>query len=470
MLYDTQSDETQMDNHGDREEIQEALASGFGASERFSDTLTEKTVYYAKRLSDGSVLRLSVSHSTVLRLVLEMLWPLLLIFLFALILSAFLARGLSRKIVEPLNGIDLEKPLENDVYDELSPLLTHIEQQKRLIRTQKAELRSKKNELYAVIKNMKEGLVLLNDANLVLSINPAASAFFGARDCVGKSFLEIERSMEIGKTIAKAATEGRSELQLDRNGRAYQLIASRIGKENAVSGTAVLVLDVTDKVFAERNRREFTANVSHELKTPLQSIMGSAELLENGLVAAADVPQFVGRIHKEAARLLSLIEDIIRLSSLDEHSDMTEENVDLYDLAKQEIASLQTFAATRQIMLTLAGAPTVVKGVQRLFHEIVYNLCENAIKYNREGGSVAVTVAENAVTVADTGIGIPPAHTNRVFERFYRVDKSRSKETGGTGLGLSIVKHAAEYMHGEITLTSTPDVGTTVTVRFPTQK
>lgn len=466
VLFDTQSDEAQMENHGEREEIAQAFASGFGESERFSSTLTEKTVYYARLLSDNTVLRISVSRATAFSLVLEMLWPLVLILLLALIFSAFLAERLAKKIVEPLNGINLEKPLENDAYDELSPLLTHIEQQQRMISAQKTELKNKKNEFYAVIKNMKEGLVLIGGDGSVLSINPAACEFFGAEDAQGKSFLELERSFNVGKMLEKAQSDGRAEMQTDRDGRAYQLIASRIGKAGAEAGTALLVLDVTERVFAERNRREFTANISHELKTPLHSIMGSAELLENGLVAQEDIPRFMSRIRSEASRLVKLIEDIIRLSQLDGNDNMTEEDIDLFELAKDEIASLSHFAEVSNVAFKLQGERTVVKGVPRLMHEIVYNLCENAVKYNKDGGSVTVTVQDNAITVADTGIGIPPEHRQRVFERFYRVDKSRSKETGGTGLGLSIVKHAAQYMNARIELQSAVGEGTEITVKF----
>ncbi len=475
VLFDTNASADTLENHAAREEIREALNSGYGESARYSATLLERTVYCAKRLSDGTVLRASVSRATVPSLVVGMLQPILLVLLAALILSAFLARRLSKRIVEPLNALDLEHPLENNVYDELSPMLTHIEMQRRRIDGQVAELKKKQDEFSAVVRNMNEGLVLLNRAGEILSINAAAAAFLSTDEgCVGEDFLAVDRTHEIDRAIRAATEEGHSEIRIDRGGRAYQLGVSRIDANGGEAGVALLIFDVTDKVFAERNRREFTANVSHELKTPLQSIMGSAELLENRLVKAEDVPRFVGQIRSEAARLVSLIEDIIRLSQLDEQTELPTESVDLYALAKEEIAPLARQAEEKRVTLSLTGAPVTVSGVRRLLSEILVNLCGNAIKYNVEGGSVTVTVrdgGENAIlTVADTGIGIPEEAQPRVFERFYRVDKSRSKETGGTGLGLSIVKHAVQAMGGEIRLESTPGNGSTFTVILPKMK
>ena len=475
VLFDTNASADTLENHAAREEIREALNSGYGESARYSATLLERTVYCAKRLSDGTVLRASVSRATVPSLVVGMLQPILLVLLAALILSAFLARRLSKRIVEPLNALDLEHPLENNVYDELSPMLTHIEMQRRRIDGQVAELKKKQDEFSAVVRNMNEGLVLLNRAGEILSINAAAAAFLSTDEgCVGEDFLAVDRTHEIDRAIRAATEEGHSEIRIDRAGRAYQLGVSRIDANGGEAGVALLIFDVTDKVFAERNRREFTANVSHELKTPLQSIMGSAELLENRLVKAEDVPRFVGQIRSEAARLVSLIEDIIRLSQLDEQTELPTESVDLYALAKEEIAPLARQAEEKRVTLSLTGAPVTVSGVRRLLSEILVNLCGNAIKYNVEGGSVTVTVrdgGENAIlTVADTGIGIPEEAQPRVFERFYRVDKSRSKETGGTGLGLSIVKHAVQAMGGEIRLESTPGKGSTFTVILPKMK
>ncbi len=475
VIYDSQTDANEMENHADREEIKEAFESGTGESIRYSSTLTEESLYCAKRLSDSTVLRVSLSHASILALAFKMYWAIAAVFVIGLILSALLARRLSKKIVEPLNDLDLEKPLENNAYDELSPLLTHIEKQHRQIAQQITELDNKQNEFLAVIKNMNEGLVLLNRKGIILSINPAAAAFFSASDdCIGKDFLTIEREPEVDKALQTAAAKGHSEIEISRGDRAYRLHASRIQADNLTSGIVILVFDITDTVFAERNRREFTANVSHELKTPLHCIMGSAELMENGMVKAEDIPQFAGRIRSEAARLVTLIEDIIRLSQLDESHDFPTENVDLYQLATAETEALAPFAKAKHITVSVTGQSTVIKGVRQLLHEIIYNLCDNAVKYNIDGGSVTVTVGHDetcaTLSVSDTGIGIPKENQARVFERFYRVDKSHSKETGGTGLGLSIVKHAVQHMGGTIHLDSTPGAGTTITVSFPLQQ
>ena len=469
VLFDSMNDASEMQNHAEAPEIKAAFEYGDGESERFSSTMTEKRIYRAHRLSDGTVLRASVSRTTVPLLIAGMLQPLALIFIFALILSWVLARRVSAKAVAPLNSIDLDRPLENNVYDELSPLLTHIERQQKKINSQKAELENRRREFYAVIENMSEGLVLLSTKKTVLSINPAAEKFFGTDgSCVGRNFIEIERGRDIERAIDLASESGHTELSLGRDGREYRLNISRIDSGEGAVGLALLTFDVTDRVFAERNRREFTANVSHELKTPLHSIMGSAELLENGMVADADVPRFVGRIRAEAARLVSLIDDIIRLSQLDEGGEMPKETADLYEIAEEEVSRLRDEAEKKNVKLNLTGEVAIVNGVSRLLHEIVFNLCDNAIKYNRDGGSVSVDVKASddgaVLTVSDTGIGIAPEDRQRVFERFYRVDKSRSKEVGGTGLGLSIVKHAVMDMGGSINLESTFGEGSTFTV------
>lgn len=471
VLYDSKTNAEKMENHAKREEIKEALKKGFGESSRYSATLTEETFYYAKKLANGNVVRVSVDHATMLTLVLGMLTPIIIVLIGALALSIFLAYRISKRIVEPLNSIDLDKPFENEAYDELAPLLTHIEYQKEQIHNQYKELEVRKSEFYAVIENMNEGLVLLSGDYTVLSINPAAGAFFSASpECIGKDFLTLERNHEINKALDNAVQDGRSEIEVSRNGHEYQLNISRIGSDEQKSGVVILVFDISDKVFAERNRKEFTANVSHELKTPLQSIMGSAELLENGLVKADDVPKFIGRIRSEAARLVTLIEDIIRLSQLDESTDFPLENADIYEIAKDEAETLSLTAQKRNVTISVKGKSTVIHAPKQLLHEIIYNLCDNAIKYNKEGGSVEVSVEESdnnvILSVSDTGIGIPLDNQSRVFERFYRVDKSHSKETGGTGLGLSIVKHAVQYLNGKISLESTVGKGTKISVAF----
>lgn len=472
VLYDTKTNAESLENHASRAEVSQALATGIGESTRYSSTLMEKTMYYAQRLDDGTVLRISISRATVGMIAVGMIQPLLIVLIVALILSGLLARRLSRRIVDPLNSLDLEHPLDNDAYEELSPLLKRIHHQHVEIQTQLRELREKTDEFTQITGSMREGLVLLDEHGSILSINAAAQALFGAdAQCVGRDFLTIERSHEISAAIQAAAADGHSEVRAERAGRVYQFDISRITSDGKFLGTVILAFDITEQEFAERNRREFTANVSHELKTPLQGIIGSAELIENGMVKPEDLPRFVGHIHAEAARLVTLIDDIIRLSQLDEGDAMPTEPVDLLAVSQEAAENLHDAAAARNVTVSVTGQPAVLPGVRRLIYEIVYNLCDNAIKYNRDGGRVDVTVAADAggssITVADTGIGIAPEHQGRVFERFYRVDKSHSKASGGTGLGLSIVKHAVQYHHGHIELESTPGTGTTIRVVFP---
>ena len=472
VLYDTRTDAESLENHASRAEVSQALTTGTGESTRYSSTLMEKTMYYAQRLDDGTVLRISISRATVGMIAVGMIQPLLIVLIVALILSGLLARRLSRRIVDPLNSLDLEHPLDNDAYEELSPLLKRIHRQHVEIQTQLRELREKTDEFTQITGSMREGLVLLDEHGSILSINAAAQALFGAdAQCVGRDFLTIERSHEISAAIQAAVTDGHSEVRAERAGRVYQFDISRITSDGKFLGTVILAFDITEQEFAERNRREFTANVSHELKTPLQGIIGSAELIENGMVRPDDLPRFVGHIHAEAARLVTLIDDIIRLSQLDEGDAMPTEPVDLLAVSQEAAENLHDAAAARSVTVSVTGQPSVIPGVRRLLYEVVYNLCDNAIKYNRGGGRVDVTVAADAggssITVADTGIGIAPEHQGRVFERFYRVDKSHSKASGGTGLGLSIVKHAVQYHHGRIELESTPGTGTTIRVVFP---
>ena len=472
VLYDTKTDAESLENHASRAEVSQALATGTGESTRYSSTLMEKTMYYAQRLDDGTVLRISISRATVGMIAVGMIQPLLIVLIVALILSGLLAKRLSRRIVDPLNSLDLEHPLDNDAYEELSPLLKRIHRQHVEIQTQLRELREKTDEFTQITGSMREGLVLLDEHGSILSINAAAQALFGAdAQCVGRDFLTIERSHEISAAIQAAVTDGHSEVRAESAGRVYQFDISRITSDGKLLGTVILAFDITEQEFAERNRREFTANVSHELKTPLQGIIGSAELIEHGMVKPDDLPRFVGHIHAEAARLVTLIDDIIRLSQLDEGDAMPTEPVDLLAVSQEAAENLHDTAAARSVTVSVTGQPAVIPGVRRLLYEVVYNLCDNAIKYNRDGGRVDVTVAADAdgssITVADTGIGIAPEHQGRVFERFYRVDKSHSKASGGTGLGLSIVKHAVQYHHGRIELESTPGTGTTIRVVFP---
>ena len=472
VLWDTSADAASMENHADREEVRAALAYGEGESTHYSGTMLEKTAYYACRLSDGTVLRISSAYATVGLLLLGMLQPAIVILAAALILSGLLAYRLSRRIVEPLNRLDLDHPLENDAYDELAPLLGRIERQHKEIESQLTALRQKNDEFAQITASMAEGLVLLDKGGTVLSINPAARRVFGADEsAVGADFLTVDRGHDLSLAVRAALEEGHSELRAERGGRDYQMDLSRICSEGQTLGCVLLIFDVTEQEYAERSRREFTANVSHELKTPLQGIIGSAELIESGMVKQEDMPRFIGHIRQEAARLVNLIEDIIRLSQLDEGGELPCEDVDLAALARGVADDLSPAAQARRVSLSVTGGGAVLHGVRRLLYEIVYNLCDNAVKYNVEGGTVEIRVDKEGdravLSVADTGIGIPPEHQAHVFERFYRVDKSHSKASGGTGLGLSIVKHAVLYHHGTLSLASEPGKGTTVTVSFP---
>ena len=472
VLFDTLDSAENMENHGDRIEVREAFAKGESSSIRYSTTLTERTLYYARALNNGTVLRISIRQVTVLALVLVMLQPILLVAILAVILSAVLANWMSKKIVQPLNSLDLDHPLENNAYEELAPLLSRIHQQRQQIAAQLHSLKKQTDEFAQVTSHMKEGLVLLDNAGKILSINPAAQQVFGAESsCDGQDFLTIDRSRDLHLAIQTAAEEGHGEIRSERNGREFQFDISRIESEDAFVGTVLLAFDVTEQAFAEQNRREFTANVSHELKTPLQSITGSAELLENGLVKPEDVPRFVGMIRTEAARLVTLVDDIIHLSQLDEGAAPDRETVDLLETAKDAASALGDSATEKGIHVSVSGESVSISGVRSFLHEMIYNLCDNAIKYNVENGSVEITVVrkeqEAVVTVKDTGIGIPAEHQSRIFERFFRVDKSRSKASGGTGLGLSIVKHIAQYHGTTIKLQSEFGCGTTVSVVFP---
>lgn len=472
VLYDTQADASSMESHADREEVQQALKTGEGESTRYSATLLQKTLYYARRLGDGTVLRISASRATAGLLILGVLQPMLLVLAAALILSGVLARRLSKRIVDPLNRLDLDHPLHSGSYEELAPLLGRINQQHREISSQLRTLRRKTDEFDQITGSMKEGLVLLDNAGVVLSINPAAQRLYGvSRASVGQDFLTIDRSRDMSRAIADAVKNGHSEVRSERGGRAYQFDLSRIESGGETVGAVLLAFDVTDQEYAERSRREFTANVSHELKTPLQGIIGSAELIGSGMVKPEDLPRFVGHIHDEASRLVMLIDDIIRLSQLDEGGELPTEEVDLLALSRETAESLRPAAEKKHVTLEVSGESAPVMGVRRLLYEIVHNLCDNAIKYNVEGGSVSVETACGPetvqLTVSDTGIGIAPDQQERVFERFYRVDKSHSKASGGTGLGLSIVKHAVQLHRGTIALQSEPGKGTCIRVCFP---
>ena len=472
VLYDTNANAAAMENHANREEIREAFVSGTGESSRYSSTLTEKTIYRAALLDDGTVLRVSVSQATIFALIAGIAPWFVLAALLAAVLSWLLAKHLSGRIITPLNQVDLEHPLENDTYEELSPLLSKIHRQHEQINTHLLQLRQKTDEFEQITASMKEGLVLLNAKGKILSINPAAAALFGAAgNSVGVDFLAIERSHKMNRATTVALESGHTSIREERNGRIFQIDISRIESAGKVMGLVILAFDISEREYAERARREFSANVSHELKTPLTSIIASADLIENNLVKPEDMSRFIGHIKKEAIRLLTLIEDIIRLSQLDEGVELPTEAVDLSTVAKEAVEQLQDTADNSNVQIDLRTESCILQGVPGLLHEIVYNLVENAIKYNIPGGTVAVSVGKTAngveLKVSDIGIGIPAEHQDRVFERFYRVDKSHSKQSGGTGLGLSIVKHAASYFDAVIDLQSEVGKGTTITVTFP---
>ena len=471
VLYDTEAESAAMDNHKDREEIREAFNSGIGESERYSDTLTLKMIYRAERLADGSVLRISATQDSVVALLIDVLFPMIVIIILALILSAFLARWLSKSIVKPLNTLDLENPADNDVYEELSPMLTKINKQHKQISKQMRELKKRADELEQIMTSMNEGLVLLDKSGGVISMNLGAKKLFGTDESsIGQDFLTVDRSLKMSRAVENALSGKHSEFREQRGGSEYQFGISSIESGGKTIGAVIICFDVSETAFAERNRQEFTANVSHELKTPLQSIIGSAELLENGLVKPEDTQRFIGNIRREATRLVSLINDIIRLSQLDENMESAKEETDLYALANEVKDVLTVSANKKNIEINVSGESCAINGVRRYLYEIIYNLCDNVIRYNNEGGKVNIDVHKDKnsviLTVEDNGIGIPFEHQSRIFERFYRVDKSHSKETGGTGLGLSIVKHAVAYHGGTLRLDSTLGKGTTVTVVF----
>ncbi|MBR5559498.1 MAG: ATP-binding protein [Oscillospiraceae bacterium] len=474
VIFDSHADAATMENHADREEIKGALVSGTGSSTRYSSTLTEQTIYESTRLNDGTILRISVSRATALVLVLGMLQPIIIVLVIAIALSAWLAHRMAKRVVEPLNKLNLEKPMENDAYEEISPLLHRIHAQHKEIKSQMNALKRKQDEFEQITGNMKEGLVLLDSVGRIISINPAARTLFGAGiTCVGEDFLTIDRKQNMRLALDEARTQGHADFRAKKNGREYQFDLSCIDSDGNNHGMVILAFDITEQINAEKHRQEFTANVSHELKTPLQSIIGSAELMENGIVKEEDVPRFVGHIRKEASRLVFLIDDIIRLSQLDEGAKMPHEDVSLRVLSEEVCETLTDAAKLKDVSLEVTGDDGVINGVRRLLYEGVYNLCDNAIKYNNPGGHVKVSVAEQQgtvkISVSDNGIGIAPEHHDKVFERFYRVDKSHSKQSGGTGLGLSIVKHAVQYHHGKITVESELNRGTTISVLFDTK-
>ena len=473
VLYDNEANADYMDNHLEREEVREAMATGVGDSTRYSSTLTERYIYVAVSLDDGSVIRIADTQYSVLTLLLSSMQPIVIVLVIGLGLSFYLAWNLSKRIVKPLNEMNLDHPDEKLVYEELAPLVKRLNAQQRQISMQRSDLQRKRDEFEAATGHMSEGIILLDETGSILSINTSARKIMGATPyCVGKDILLINNTYDLQDILQHVRNGEHVGKPFSTNMGSYQINASPIFTEDKVTGTVLLLFDISEKEKAERMRREFTANVSHELKTPLHTISGYAELLANNAVKPEDIPAFSQQILSDSRRMSALVDDIIRLSHLDEGTtDMEWENVDLMQIAREVVDILQPFASELGVSLTLNGESTPMYGIRQSLSLMIQNLCDNAIKYNKKGGSVNVNIEHNdkevLLTVSDTGIGIMPEFQERIFERFYRVDKSRSRAMGGTGLGLSIVKHIAIQHNAQIDLNSIPNEGTTFTIRFP---
>ena len=473
VLFDNEADVSEMKNHSDRTEFQKAEKYGAGESSRYSDTLSEKTIYYALRLKDGTVLRVSGTQDSVLALVENLIFPLCGLLCLMLILSGIMASAISKRIVKPINELDLESPKENQIYEELSPLLSKIHRQNREIQNQLELAKQQQEEFSLITENMQEGLIVIDKYTMILSANSSAwNLFHMDRVRQGESVYCLDREEEFRHAIEQVLSGEHTELVLKLNGSDIQLIANPVIRDKKTEGAVVLLVNVTEKLERESLRREFSANVSHELKTPLTSISGFAEIMQGGLVKNEDIPKFAGRIYKEAQRLLQLVEDVIQISQLDEEkTSYVWEPVDVYQVCKNAFESLKEKAKRLNVHLYICGERMKMEAVRTLLEEAIYNVCDNAIKYNRNDGSVSVFLTQTAqeiqIVVKDTGVGIPKEDQGRVFERFYRVDKSHSKEIGGTGLGLSIVKHAVGALKGSVILRSEEGNGTEITLRFP---
>ena len=473
VLFDNEADVSEMKNHSDRTEFQKAEKYGAGESSRYSDTLSEKTIYYALRLKDGTVLRVSGTQDSVLALVENLIFPLCGLLCLMLILSGIMASAISKRIVKPINELDLESPKENQIYEELSPLLSKIHRQNREIQNQLELAKQQQEEFSLITENMQEGLIVIDKYTMILSANSSAwNLFHMDRVRQGESVYCLDREEEFRHAIEQVLSGEHTELVLKLNGSDIQLIANPVIRDKKTEGAVVLLVNVTEKLERESLRREFSANVSHELKTPLTSISGFAEIMQGGLVKNEDIPKFAGRIYKESQRLLQLVEDVIQISQLDEEkTSYVWEPVDVYQVCKNAFESLKEKAKRLNVHLYICGEYMKMEAVRTLLEEAVYNVCDNAIKYNRNDGSVSVFLTQTAqeiqIVVKDTGVGIPKEDQDRVFERFYRVDKSHSKEIGGTGLGLSIVKHAVGALKGSVILRSEEGNGTEICMKFP---
>ena len=474
VLYDSVADQSSMENHMEREEVKEALTEGIGKASRTSYTLAEDTRYYAKKTADGNIVRISTSHYSQLGLLLDTFGMIIITVAVLIMLSVFISYRVARAIIKPINDIDLDNPDINENYEELGPLLHRIHQQNNRIKRQMEKLRKSREEFNIITKNMSEGLIIIDKDTEILTYNRSATEMLGGGDGrqIEGSVLKLNRSEPFRKAVSEALEGNNSQVYLTEGEATYEIISNPVREEEEVTGAILIVMDVTEREKGEKLRREFTSNVSHELKTPLTSIYGVSDMLASGMVKAEDVAGFAGTIKEESARLISLIDDIIKLSRLDESTVPQEtEIIDVFGSARDVVSRLSGKASENKVELSFEGEPSEIKGVQHILDEIVYNICENAIKYNRPGGFVKVSVrnegSESLITVADNGIGIPKADRERVFERFYRVDKSHSKQIGGTGLGLSIVKHGVIYLGGKINLESEEGVGTVITVGFP---
>ena len=477
VLFDNMVKAENMENHLNRPEIADALKNGFGEAVHLSKTLGTQTFYRAVRLNDGTVLRVSATTNSVFKSVLGFIPYIALITLLVILLTMIIANLLTKKIIFPLNNLNLENPLSNDVYDELSPLLSRMARQNEQIESQFKRLKEKQEAFNAITENISEGIIVLNNKGLILFINKSAASIFNVstQDIINKHILTLDRSIPLQKAIETAMGGHLFENTFTIGEDSFHLLVSPVKDDMVVKGVILFILDITEKQSAEKMRREFTANVSHELKTPLTSISGYAELMKNGMVQPEDIPEFANRIYKEARHLINLIDDVIRISRLDEKNvQLPFEEIDLLELATETVSRLSSLAQQKQIKLSVSGENAIISGVRQILEEMIYNLCDNAIKYNYEKGTVDVSVRalpDNVVlTVADNGFGIPREHQSRVFERFYRIDKSHSRETGGTGLGLSIVKHSAEFHNARVQLLSKPGKGTTITVTFRRNK
>lgn len=471
VLYDNQYDAKKMDNHANRKEFKEALTDGKGESTRYSSTLTTKSLYLAQRLDNGTVIRLSVTQHSLLLLYIRMFQPFALIIILAITLSIWVARYTAKRIVAPLNDLDLDQPLKNEAYDEISPLLRRIDHHQKALSKQEALLNQKKEEFDTIISKIKEGIILLDAKCQVISINDAAQQLFQTdQTCLGKNILQLTRDLSFNKWLKSGLAGQKQEGIIHFDKASYKVLIRPILFEGNVTGLVILLFDVTEQLQNEQLRHEFTANVSHELKTPLHVISGYSEMLASGMVSSEDTPHFAGKIYKESKRMVQLVEDIIKLSHLDEIDQVPMETLDVYAIAKNVLDSLSTKASQRQIRLQLTGQSTMMFGNPALIHSILYNICDNAITYNRDKGSVEVTITSNKkdvfLAIKDTGLGIPKEEQNRIFERFYRVDKSRSKKVGGTGLGLSIVKHALKLHNATIQVQSQENIGIQMLLTF----